>query len=330
MALKSVTIKLYIYSGTEGVYTDSDLKYTISKDRISTNSNITIEIANLVRDYLDTTFNDDYLGFTKWVTVSQTLYDSETGLEYGQGASPVVNSYLALDGYGYFEDEINPQLSTNALYSSNNMYLPEGVAGKFPIFSEGVGKVIIDSVTTEITDSTNSNQKIQYLTIPANSNSIEVYDTDDATLLKTVTVNNVCEPKYTPYKITFINKLGALQDLYFFKKTTETFNVTDEKYKRNNIVASTISYNTYSGQQQRQNVNGTTSLSLNTGYVKEDFNSAIEELFLSENAWIRFEGKTLPIIAKTKSYTEKTVLNDRLINHTVDFDFAFNKINNVR
>ena len=330
MALKSVTIKLYIYSGTEGVYTDSDLKYTISKDRISTNSNITIEIANLVRDYLDTTFNDDYLGFTKWVTVSQTLYDSETGLEYNQGASPVVNSYLALDGYGYFEDEINPQLSTNALYSSNNMYLPEGTAGKFPIFSEGVGKVIIDSVTTEITDSTNSNQKIQYLTIPANSNSIEIYDIDDATLLKTVTVNNVCEPKFTPYKVTFINKLGALQDLYFFKKSTETFSVTDEKYKRNNIVASTISYNTYSGQQQRQNVNGTTSLSLNTGYVKEDFNSAIEELFLSENAWIRFEGKTLPIIAKTKSYTEKTVLNDRLINHTVDFDFAFNKINNVR
>lgn len=330
MALKSVTIKLYIYSGTEGVYDSSDLKYTISKERISTNSNITIEIANLVRDYLYTIFNDDYTCYSKWVTVSQTLYDSETGLEYDQGRSPVVNSYLALDGYGYFEDEINPQLSTNALYTSNNMYLPEGVAGKFPIFAEGVGKVIIDSTTTQITDSGNSNQKVQYLTIPADSSSIEVYDTDDSTLLKTVTVNNVCEPKYTPYKITFLNKLGAYQDLYFFKRTTETFNVTDEKYRRNNIVSSSLSYNTYSGQQQRQNVNGTTSLSLNTGYVKEDFNSAIEELFLSENAWIRFEGKTLPIIAKSKSYTEKTVLNDRLINHTVDFDFAFNKINNVR
>ena len=330
MALKSVTIKLYIYSGTEGVYDSSDLKYTISKERISTNSNITIEIANLVRDYLYTIFNDDYTSYAKWVTVSQTLYDSETGLEYTQGRSPVVNSYLALDGYGYFEDEINPQLSTNALYTSNNMYLPEGVAGKFPIFAEGVGKVIIDSTTTEITDSGNSNQKVQYLTIPADSSSIEVYDTDDSTLLKTVTVNNVCEPKYIPYKITFLNKLGAYQDLYFFKRTTETFNVTDEKYRRNNIVSSSLSYNTYSGQQQRQNVNGITSLSLNTGYVKEDFNSAIEELFLSENAWIRFEGKTLPIIAKSKSYTEKTVLNDKLINHTVDFDFAFNKINNVR
>lgn len=330
MALKSVTIKLYIYSGTEGVYTSSDLKYTISKDRISTNTNITIEIANLVRDYLYTIFNNDYTSYAKWVTVSQTLYDSETGLEYTQGRSPVVNSYLALDGYGYFEDEINPQLSRHALYTSNNMYLPEGVAGKFPIFAEGVGKVIIDSATTEITDTGSSDQKIQYLTIPANSSSIQIYDTDDSTLLKTVTVTSVCEPKYTPYKITYLNKLGAYQDLYFFKRTTETFNVTDEKYRRNNISTSSLSYNTSEGQQQRQNVNGTTSLSLNTGYVKEDFNSAIEELFLSENAWIRFEGKTLPIIARSKSYTEKTVLNDRLINHTVDFDFAFNKINNVR
>ena len=330
MALKSVTLKLYIYSGTQGSYTASDLKYTISKDRISTKSSITIEIANLVRDYLDTTFNDDYVSSTKWVTVSQTLYDSDTGLEYDQNRSPVITNYLALDGYGYFEDSINPQLSTNALYTSNNMYLPEGVAGKFPIFAEGVGKVIIDSTTTQVTDSGDSNQKIQYLTIPANSSTIQVYDTDDSTLLKTITVNNVCEPKYTPYKITFINKLGALQDLYFFKKATETFNVTDEKYRRNNINTASLSYNTYSGQQQRQNVNGTTSLSLNTGYVREDFNSAIEELFLSENAWIRFENKTLPIIAKSKSFTHKTVLNDKLINHTVNFDFAFNKINNVR
>ena len=330
MALKSVTIKLYIYSGTLGSYAATDLKYTISKDRISSKTSITVEIANLVRDYLDFTFNNNYISSTKWVTVSQTLYDSDTGLEYDEGRSPVVTNYLAFDGYGYFEDSINPQLSTAALYTSNNMYLPEGVAGKFPIFVEGVGKIIIDSATTQITDSGNSNQKIQYITIPANKSSIKVYATNDNTLLKTVTITNVCEPKYTPYKITYVNKLGAYQDLYCFKKTTESLNITDEMYKRNNINTSSLSYNLYSGQQQRQNVNGTTSIVLNTGYVKEDFNSAIEELFLSENAWILFEGNTLPVIVKSKSYTEKTVLNDKLINHTINFDFAFNKINNVR
>ena len=58
--------------------------------------------------------------------------------------------------------------------------------------------------------------------------------------------------------------------------------------------------------------------------------SSIEELFLTENAWINFEGKVLPIIPTTKSMTFKTSLNDRLTDYTIDFDFSFDKINNIR
>tara|TARA_R110000772_G_C13209182_1_gene430809 strand:- start:367 stop:999 length:633 start_codon:yes stop_codon:yes gene_type:complete len=210
------------------------------------------------------------------------------------------------------------------------MYLPEDTAGKLAIFAEGVGKVIIDSTTTQITDSGNSNQKIQYLTIPANSSTVKVYGTDDSTLLKTVTVNNVCETKYTPKKVSYINKLGAIQDVYFFLKTNESFNVTDDTYKRNIINTSSLTYGTNDGQKQRYNVNGSTKITLNTGYVKENFNSALEELFLSENAWIRWDGKTLPVIITSKNMAFKTSLNDKLINYTVGFEFAFNKINNVR
>ena len=45
---------------------------------------------------------------------------------------------------------------------------------------------------------------------------------------------------------------------------------------------------------------------------------------------IRYDGKTLPIIPKSKSFVQKSSVNDKLINYTVDFEFAFNKINNVR
>jgi hypothetical protein len=329
MALKAATIKIYIYSGTAGSYSDTDLKYTLSKDRISTRTNILFEIANLVRDYIDHDFDDDYACTAKWVTVSQTLIDSETGLEFGEG-SPLVTNYVLMDGYGEFEDEINPQLSDNALITTNDIYLPEGTAGKLPIFAEGVGKVTIDSTDTEITDSGNSNQKIQYVTIPADSSTIKVYDTNDTTLLKTITVHNVCEPKFTDYKVTFVNKYGAYQDLYFFKKSVESFSVTDETYKRNNITTSTVSYATNHGQRQRYNVQAQKSIQMNTGFISESATSSIEELFLAEDVWIRYDGKTLPVIPKTKSFTQKSSLNDRLINYTVDFDFAFNKINNVR
>ena len=78
------------------------------------------------------------------------------------------------------------------------------------------------------------------------------------------------------------------------------------------------------------NVNAQTSLTMNTGFVKEDMNQTIEELFYSENVYIRYENKTLAVIPKSKSLQYKTSLNDKLINYTVEFDFAFDRINNVR
>ena len=328
MSIKTAALNLYIYEGTQSSYIASDLKYRIQKERINSDTKINFEIAELVRDYIDHTFNDDYVSKCVWVLAYTTLFD-ENNEPYTYG-NPQSNTYLALDGYGYFEEGINPELSRDALISSNDVYLPEGTAGKLPIFAEGVGKVIIDSTTTQITDNGNTNQKIQYLTIPANSSTVKVYATDDATLLKTITITNICEPKFTPYKITFVNKFGVYQDLYAFKKSVENLNVTDERYKRNIIVNNTTSYPTYSGQSERYNVNGNTSINLNTGFVSEDMNQTIEELFLSENVWIRYEGKTLPVIPKTKTLQFKTSVNDRLANYTIDFEFAFNKINSVR
>ena len=325
--LKSVNLSIYIYSGISGSYTDTDLKYTLQKSIISYQDNIVFEIAEIVRDYIDVNFNNDYLSKTIWVTtVANLVDDTDTVFTYG---SPVTNTSLAFDGYGFYEDEINPQLTAYDLISSNTIYLPEDTAGKLPVYTATTGSVVIDSVTTTITDNGNTNQKIQYVTIPANTNTIAVKDSGGTTQ-KTITVVNVCEPKFTPYKVTFVNRFGAFQDLYFFKKTIESFNVSDEKFKRNIINSSTVTYGVNQAQQTRYNINATSSISLNTGFIKEDMNDTIEELFLSENLWIRYNGKTLPIIPTTKNLQFKTVLNDKLIDYKVDFEFAFDKINNVR
>ena len=327
MALKRIELDLYIYDGLIG---DIPLEpqYQIKKQRIDTHNNITLEIGELIRDYISVYFNDDYVSYTKWIRAVVTYFDSSD--HPFTFDNPKVFEYIAFDGYGFFEDGTNPELQRHALISSNNIYIPENTAGKFPIFAEGVGKVTIDSTDTEITDSGYTNQKIQYISIPANSNEIKVYDTDDTTLLKTISITNVCEPKFTPYKITFVNKYGAFEDLYMFKKTTEQLNVNSDLYKRNTIANSTATYNTSEGQRTRYNVNGVTNIKLNTGFIIENMNTTIEELFLSENVWIRYENKTLPILPKSQSLDFKTSLNDKLINYTIDFEFAFDKINNVR
>jgi hypothetical protein len=73
---------------------------------------------------------------------------------------------------------------------------------------------------------------------------------------------------------------------------------------------------------------------MNTGYVNDDHNSVLEELLLSEQVWYteitETEERVTPVIPLTKSITYKTSVNDKLANYTVDFEHAFDKINNIR
>jgi len=138
---------------------------------------------------------------------------------------------------------------------------------------------------------------------------------------------------YTPIKVTFVNKCGALQDLWFRLKSTETTDVRGESYKRSTFNEGTLSYNTYQHQKQSFQVNGSDRITMNTGYLNDDHNAVMEELMLSEQVWmtkLTDEELVLPISPRTKSITYKTSLNDKLANYTIEFDMAFDKINNIR
>ena len=79
--LKTANLEIYIYSGTSGSYSDSDLKYTLQKEIISGETKIVFEFAELVRDYLTMTFNNDYTSVTVWVTTIATLIDETDGMD---------------------------------------------------------------------------------------------------------------------------------------------------------------------------------------------------------------------------------------------------------
>ena len=52
MALKTANLELYIYTGTEGNYVSTDLKYQLQKSIVGQNTKILFEISELIRDYL--------------------------------------------------------------------------------------------------------------------------------------------------------------------------------------------------------------------------------------------------------------------------------------
>ena len=140
--------------------------------------------------------------------------------------------------------------------------------------------------------------------------------------------------KYEPIKVTFVNKFGALQDFYFVLKSIESTNVKSEQYKRSIFSDATLSYKTYQHQKQLFHTNGNDAITLNTDYIDEENNKVIEELMLSEQTWITRitdeEELILPVVPKTKSVTYKTSVNDKLVQYTIEFDMAFDKINNIR
>ena len=51
---------------------------------------------------------------------------------------------------------------------------------------------------------------------------------------------------------------------------------------------------------------------------------------LSEDCWIEINNQTLPINVSSSSLKYKTQLNDKIINYTIEIEFAYDTINNIR
>ena len=148
-----------------------------------------------------------------------------------------------------------------------------------------------------------------------------------------INVETLQECKYEPKKVTFVNKYGALQDMYFFKKSVEKMNVKKESYK-SNILDSNYQYNSSNHVYRDFNVVGKESVTLSSGFLSEEYNEVFKQMMLSEKVWvtnITEDGEqVLPINVKTSNITYKTSLNDKLVEYTFDFDKSFNVINDIR
>lgn len=166
-----------------------------------------------------------------------------------------------------------------------------------------------------------SNEMIRNLqiTVPQNEEYIEVkYNGETITLL----ITNEC--RYTPINIVFQNKEGANCLLTLFKKSVESLNVTSEMFEsdRGQPLDGNHQYTTY-------NVQAKSKLSVNSGFVDESMNEIFKQLLLSERVW-KFENNIYtPLNIASKSFEYKTQRNDRLINYNIEFEYAFNEINNV-
>lgn len=278
---------------------NGNLEYTIVKDTVGTN--ILFEVSELVSDFLDVSFNGTYTSQVAVFSGVINFYDGANGTGNVIGQA-IQFSHIGLDGYSTFLEGKNYSIADETLLQANTtIYVPEGVAGVIPYIDEG--EIVYQAFGTSDTSAT-------VVTIP-------------------ITIKRTCDPKFTPIKVTFLNKYGALQDIYFDKKSVNKYTSTSDIFRRN-VIGIDGSYSTSAHQTYNTNYSATESITLNTGFVDEGMDEVINQLTLSPKIWGTINSQVVPLSIKTKDQTRKTKLNDKLINYTIEFDYAFDYINNIR
>lgn len=369
-SLFKAKLQLYIWTGASADKDlNTDLRYTITKQEVGTNNYVVFELSQLIRDYMETEYND-YSTDVLWVDATVTIYDSAGAIVQVNSQNTTTTSFLAIDGYGYFEDGINPRstefTTPMVLQDNTTVYYYDGQDIKIPVYAEAatitatlsssagadVNWEAADefwdtyditwgsgSTPVTITDSGDTDQKIQYVIITStedlndgdyvtfSSNSVDY--PDDVV----ITLKKVNECKFSPLNIIFYNKYGALQNLWFFKKSMKDITVKAEKFK-NNILdletgATAPSYAITKHQEKQFLVNARESITVNTGFYPEDHNEVVRQKMLAELVWADDLTNVLPINLKSNTLRFKKSVNDKLISYTVQYDYAFDKINNI-
>jgi len=378
--LQSAELKLYIYEGTKDVTPDAaDLKYTIEKAELGETNYVVFEISELVRDYIDARYDGEYDSYCVWVNPVITA-TNESGTTI---TSPIVtpsdydDQFIATDGYGYFEEGINPDFDEGLMMSEGTIYRVNDRSVNIPVYTGSTNSVAfrlngetVYSKNVVYTDPANptTSEAIQYIAsdgfsgadsyrervleaggifeenslLDAFEDEIDLGEIDEVyvnytnateTKTKVLKVKTFDCSKYEPIRVTFVNKYGAFQDLYFTRRSNESINVKTEDYKASVIDFTNFSYDTSAHQMRTLNLVGNESITLNTDYIDESCNEHIKQLMLSEQIWmtrLTDEEKVVPLKLKSNSLQLKKRVSDKLIQYTMEFDVAADKINNIR
>ena len=137
----------------------------------------------------------------------------------------------------------------------------------------------------------------------------------------------VCEPKYTPVRVTFINRYGVSDYLTCFKVSTRSGNFTRESYMpqlpRPYDVTQQLQYRNF-------DVNSRETITVNTGWVDENYNDVIRELLMSEKVSLLYDGQEFTANPTDGGVEYFKEVNAKMINYTLTFEIAWNIRNNIR
>ena len=299
---------------------DGTLRYTLIKN-VQPSTTVNFDIAELARDYIEIEYQSNYIPQTVSIVTVLTNYDGLDGTGSVVGSATTITD-RGFEAYGIFEEGVNPEVPFR---NAPTYLMPKSTGSQFEILSP-------NNIGGKLPSITSLNGLI--------ATSYSGLDTSVTTIDGVVcNIKRIDCTKYGDGKrIIYINKYGAQQNLWFFLKETRNIARTNEGYKSNTItyLSGGATYNVQNAPNKVFNTQAKQTHTLSSGYYPEYANQFFEELLLSEYVWIDLSalssarGYFIPVKVKTSSVAFKTSVNDRLIEYTMEFEEAFDYINNIR
>lgn len=354
-------IHIYAYSGNR--YTDRPTEPTYVIRSVAaedSNNSISFNVSEFAKSYFDNYYPESGFKVSWNPYIDIFPYAIHNGIPY----SKTPEFGIAYYGYGYFEDGINPQHNEGVLIDNKVIVTKDDFGFSIPIDGDLIdnvsftknGEIVskFDTYTFENSvaviqyasngvdsfhsykDASDGNYmewldnalvrefEMQHSVIPVDQAFIESKDG----VVTVIDVKLIDECKYTPVKVTFTNKYGALQSVWFFKNSVKTLKVKEDSYRRN-TKNQFGTYNITDHQYKNLYKSGKESIKLNSGFYPEEYNEVFKQMMLSEDIWLFYDDKELPANITDSSFQFKTGLNDNLIEYSIKCDFAYDTINTI-
>jgi len=334
-------VELYIWNGTGAA--PAFPNYKLSKIIPSLSNRATFyNISPFIKEFIQHVYfqnnynvGNDGLYFKEWCNVLVKKFKKLTNTFTQVGADL---SYYSFDGYTLFTEGYNKDLGNFLLDQKTYYYYydPSAVLASEPL--KRAGSVTWYAVAGQKLRWTELNTGLSTTsTIPTsavitsfrvyqpyydNGNVMEILDASN-NVLWSATFRPKTECEYTPVVCDFINRYGAWQREWFFKRTTNNIEVTNSEY---NLLPSGLpNYNVLEGQQKVFNTAYKETITVNTDWVSEDFSENIRQLMTSERILL----DNRPVKINTKSTELFKQIDTKMINYTLTFEYAHDIINSV-
>jgi len=329
-------VDLYIWNGSTASAAPATVTRSLSKPIPS--SLITqcdFNISPFLREYIS--FRDEPMIYNTTSDLDTTNFVNVVVKKYLNGTLSSTTQYVGLDGYTEYQDDYNNSLQDTMLTEGTYYYHYDSTGANSDIALRP-GHLVIDATSTwsvRYTDLVNGATVTQalsttmlreiyrvYGTYWAHGNKVEVLNASSV-VLQTYYFRPIEEPKYDVYYIDFINRFGVWQKEFLFKASRQSVELTKGSEHLKN--QTNVNYDPRYAQRQVTNLNGVESIKCNTGWVEEGFSEVLKQLLFSER--ILLNG--LSVKLKNKAFDKQKNINEKLINYTIEFEYAYDVINTM-